>query len=237
MSVQHREVDFEVAGVNALLMRFGNQLDETLPSFLGAFREYLLSTYGDAIEQAVPAYTTMMVAYDPRQCGMYDLQQLLERALQEMKRKEPLARPRDSSIVEVPVIYGGDHGPDLASVAEQVQLSPEEVIALHSQTLYQVYALGFAPGFSYLGSLPETIRLPRRSTPRQKVPAGSVAIAEQQTAVYPHDSPGGWHIIGYSPMQWFNSAEDPMTPLQVGDQVRFVVMQANELAVWQESQT
>lgn len=235
MSVQHRDVEFEVAGVNGLLMRFTNQLDERLPSFLSAFREYLLSTYGGVIEQVVPAYTTMMIAYDPRQCRMYDLQQLLVRALQEINTKAQLMPPRESAIVKVPAIYGGQYGPDLELVAAQAQLTPEQVIKLHSETIYHVYALGFAPGFSYLGSLPEAIRLPRRSTPRQQIPAGSVAIAEQQTAVYPNDSPGGWHIIGFSPLQWFDCRQNPMTPLQVGDQVQFVVMQPEELATWQES--
>ena len=236
MSVQHRNVEFEVAGVNALLMRFGDQLDNQLPSFLSAFREYLLSTYGNVIESAIPAYTTMMVAYDPRQCRMYDLQQLLERALHEMQSQTAPRLQRTDNLVEIPVIYGGEYGPDLASVAAQAQLSEAEVIALHSETTYQVYALGFAPGFSYLGSLPKAIRLPRRSTLRPKIPAGSVAIAEQQTAVYPNESPGGWHIIGYSPMRWFDSSNDPMTPLQVGDQVRFVVIQPEDLASWQEYQ-
>ena len=236
MSVQYRNVEFEVAGVNALLIRFSNQLDDHLPGFLSDFREYLLSTYGNVIATAIPAYTTMMVTYDPRQCRMYDLQQLLERALHEMYSGALQRAPGTAKVVEVPVIYGGDYGPDLAAVAEQAQLSPADVIALHSTTLYRVYALGFAPGFSYLGTLPEAIRLPRRPTPRPKVPAGSVAIAEQQTAVYPNESPGGWHIIGYSPMRWFDCLNDPMTPLQVGDQVRFVSIQPDDVASWQERQ-
>ena len=105
MSVQQRNVEFEVAGVNALLMRFGDQLDTQLPSFLSAFREYLLNTYGNVIESAIPAYTTMMVAYDPRQCRMYDLQQLLERALHEMQNQAAPQLRHSANLVQIPVIY------------------------------------------------------------------------------------------------------------------------------------
>lgn len=237
MSVSQPDVEFEIAGVNAVLMRFSDHLDPELPAYLDALRHLLLNTYGDVIQQAVPAFTTMLVKYDPRQCRLYDLQLLLERAISEVDVATHTARHgRNAAVIEIPVVYGGDYGPDLDAVAEQAKLSRDEVIQLHSQTTYQVYAQGFAPGFSYLGSLPEAIRLPRRATPRERIPAGSVAIAEQQTAVYPNASPGGWHIIGFSPIRWFDVKKTPMTPVQVGDQVRFVVIQPEELKNWQEAQ-
>lgn len=237
MSAPHRDVRFEVAGVNAILMRFADQLDPQLPSYLSALREQLLATYGHVVLQAIPAYTTLLVEYDPRQCRMYDLQLQLERAVHELNHDDSVHSPHgERGVVEIPVVYGGDYGPDLDAVAKHAKLSRDEVIALHSETTYQVFAQGFAPGFSYLGSVPEAIRMPRRSTPRDKVPAGSVAIAEQQTAVYPQASPGGWHILGYSPLRWFDPDKTPMTPLQVGDEVRFVVIQADDLKDWQEAQ-
>ena len=237
MSVSQPDVQFEIAGVNAVLMRFSDQLDPQLPEYLGALRHWLLTTYGNVIQQAVPAFTTLLVKYDPRQCRLYDLQQLLERAVTEVDVAIYAAgQASQSTIIQVPVVYGGEHGPDLIAVAEQTNLSPEEVIQLHSQTTYQVYAQGFSPGFCYLGSLPEPIRVARHATPREVIPAGSVAIAEQQTAVYPYASPGGWHIIGFSPMRWFDTTQTPMTPVQVGDQVRFVVVQPDELKNWQGAQ-
>lgn len=234
MSFKRSKISFETAGVNALLMRFGNELDPELPAYLRALRQYLLHTYAAIVEQVIPAYTTVLVEYDPRQCRMYDLQLLLERAVDELDSGD--FKVEAAKTIDVPVVYGGQYGPDIEAVAKHAQCSVEEVIKLHSQASYQVYALGFAPGFSYLGALPDALRIPRLSTPRDEVPAGSVAIAEQQTAVYPQASPGGWHIIGYSPMQWFNPDKEIMTPLEVGDQVRFVVMQENELETWRASQ-
>lgn len=230
MSFKRPQVSFEIAGVNALLMRFDHQLEPQLADYLSALRTHLLSNYRQIIEQVVPAYTTLLVEYDPRQCRMYDLQQLLERALDDVTY--PPSSRANSQLVEVPVIYGGQHGPDLEAVAQRCKLSTAEVIRLHSETLYQVYAQGFAPGFSYLATLPEALHLPRLDSPREKVPAGSVAIAEQQTAVYPYESPAGWHIIGYSPIQWFDPAADPMTPVQVGDQVRFVSVDEKQAHAW-----
>lgn len=230
MSFNRPQVSFEIAGVNALLMRFGDQLEPQLADYLSAVRAHLLSQYSQIIEQVVPAYTTVLVEYDPRQCRMFDLQQLLERALDDVTY--PQSSQTKSQVLEVPVIYGGQHGPDLEAVARSCKLSTAEVIRLHSETIYQVYAQGFAPGFSYLGTLPKALHLPRLASPREKVAAGSVAIAEQQTAVYPYASPAGWHIIGYSPMQWFDPAADPMTPLQVGDQVRFVSVDEKQAQAW-----
>lgn len=230
MSSTRPQVSFEIAGVNALLVRFGEQLDPQLPAYLSALRHYLLQQHPQIIEQVVPAYTSFLVAYDPRQCRMYDLQLLIERALDEVAYTT--VANKSANLVEIPVIYGGEYGPDLDDVAQACKLSTDEVIRLHSETTYQVYAQGFAPGFSYLGQLPEALRIPRRDTPRQTVAAGSVAIAEQQTAVYPNDSPGGWHVIGYSPIQWFNPHAAQMTPVEVGDQVRFIAMDEKQLREW-----
>lgn len=229
MTLKLPSVTFELAGVNALLVRFGDELNPALPAFFKAFRNHLLSQYEAVIEQIVPAYTTLLITYDPRQCRMYDLQLLVERELNEVKFPVPVSTGR---CLKVPVIYGGKHGSDLAEVAAQCGLSESKVIELHSSATYEVFALGFAPGFGYLGPVHESLRLPRRSSPRARVAAGSVAIAEQQTSVYPSDSPAGWHILGYSPVRWFNPEATPMTPLQVGDQVQFVAMSEQQVEKW-----
>ncbi|RUO31506.1 allophanate hydrolase [Aliidiomarina sedimenti] len=233
MSFKRPDATFELAGVNAILVRFGNQLNSALPAYLSALRDHLLTRHPSIISQVVPAYTTILVEYDPRQCRMYDLQLLLEREL-EMVAFENTAQC--GKLVELPVVYGGEHGPDLTAVADACGLSEQAVIELHSGQDYQVYAQGFAPGFSYLAELPEQLRLPRLSTPRQKVAAGSVAIAEQQTAVYPYESPGGWHILGYTPITWFDPQASPMTPVEVGDRVRFKAVTVQQLDAWVKEQ-
>jgi KipI family sensor histidine kinase inhibitor len=122
---------------------------------------------------------------------------------------------------ELPVVYGGESGPDLGEVAERAGISPEEAVALHAAPTYHVYMLGFSPGFAYLGDLPQALQLPRRATPRARLPAGSVAIASDMTAIYPLESPGGWHLIGNTPVALWDMARRDEPLLMPGDQVRF----------------
>src|SRR5699024_4926794 len=128
----------------------------------------------------------------------------------------------NSRMVEIPVLYGGDYGPDLDLVAHRNQLSTEEVIRIHSERDYLVYMIGFAPGFPYVGGMDERIEAPRKENPRQSIPAGSVGIAGKQTGIYPFESPGGWQIIGRTPAQLFLPESNPPTLIQPGDRLRFV---------------
>jgi inhibitor of KinA len=130
-----------------------------------------------------------------------------------------LPEPRE---VEIPVCYGGDFGPDLREVAASRGLSPEQVIELHTSTSYLVYFLGFVPGFAYLGELPEALVTPRLGSPRKKVPAGSVGIAGNQTGVYPFETPGGWRLLGRTPLAMFRADREHLSVLSIGDRVRFV---------------
>jgi 5-oxoprolinase (ATP-hydrolysing) subunit B len=132
--------------------------------------------------------------------------------------------PVPVNVVEIPVRYGDAYGPDLPEVARACRRSEEEVVALHCEREYEVYFLGFQPGFAYLGDLHEQLRLPRREWPRAGVPAGSVAIAERMTGVYPARAPGGWHLIGRTPLQLFDVERDPPSLLLPGDRVRFVTV-------------
>jgi inhibitor of KinA len=125
-------------------------------------------------------------------------------------------------IIDIPVHYGGNDGPDLLVVADACSLSPAEVIALHTAQPFPVLMLGFMPGFPYLGGLPTRLHLPRRSTPRAYVPAGSIAIANDQTGIYPNQSPGGWHLLGRTTVQLFDPTRDPPSLLTPGDLVRFI---------------
>jgi inhibitor of KinA len=164
-----------------------------------------------------PAYNSLMVTFDACRVDHAEVESTL-RALGELAEATRAPKPRT---VEIPVCYGGEFGPDLEDVANAHGLGPAEVIELHASRTYHAYFLGFAPGFAYLGDLPEAIATPRLETPRKKVLAGSVGIAGMQTAVYPFATPGGWRLIGRTPLAVFRSDRKPMELITIGDQVRF----------------
>ena len=166
----------------------------------------------------MPTYRSLLVHYDPLRLGYDDVVHLVGEQLQRVG-EVPLP---ESRVVEVPTLYGGESGPDIAFVAEHNGLSVEEVIRIHSSVDYTVYMLGFTPGFPYLGGMSAAIATPRLETPRPRVPAGSVGLAGQQTGVYPIESPGGWRIIGRTPLVLFDPQRDPPALLAAGDRVRFV---------------
>ncbi len=170
------------------------------------------------IEEIIPSYRSLLVAYDPQLISFEDLTDQLkdiEKTLSGVKIPEHRR-------VEIPTLYGGEFGPDLDFVARHHGLTSEEVIRIHSSQDYLVYMLGFTPGFAYLGGNLEKIATPRLNTPRVEVPAGSVGIAENQTGIYPIESPGGWQIIGRTPLTLFNPFQPPHFLLMVGDMVRFI---------------
>ncbi|MCC5856309.1 MAG: 5-oxoprolinase subunit PxpB [Idiomarina sp.] len=211
--------EFMIAGVDAVLVKFGDNMNDALPAYLALFRDQVLSELAGVVTEVVPSYMTALVYYDARQIRMYDLEQWLERIAK--ATPWPADRKRELRTLEVPVCYGGEFGPDLERVAQQANLSTAAVIEKHVSAEYRVAALGFAPGFAYLSGLDESLATPRLSTPRKSIAAGSLGIAAQQTAVYPMAGPGGWNIIGQAVMTWFNPAQEPMTPVEVGDCVVF----------------
>ena len=169
-----------------------------------------------AIRDVVPAYAAVSVFYDPLHTSYDDI---AARLLAAVKSADSVAVPVERRTVEIAVRYDG---PDLAEVARATGLGDAEVVARHAAAEYRVYLLGFVPGFAYLGELDPALRLPRRSSPRTRVPAGSVAIAGAQTAVYPLATPGGWHLIGRTEERMWDVRRDPPALLAVGDRVRFV---------------
>jgi inhibitor of KinA len=140
---------------------------------------------------------------------------------------------RESRVVEIPVHYGGESGPDLDIVAKHNGLTPEEVVAIHSNGHYFVNMIGFAPGFPYIGGMSEKIATPRKSSPRLKIPAGSVGIAGKQTGIYPIETPGGWQIIGKTPLQLFRPDHDPPSLLKAGDKICFKPITLKEFREWE----
>ena len=164
-----------------------------------------------------PAYASLMVTFD---ACLTDSAQV-ETTLGKLEAQSEKARSSKPRTIEIPVCYGSEFGPDLEEVAKIHGLTQPEVIAQHSSQTYLAYFLGFAPGFAYLGDLPESIVTPRLETPRKTVPAGSVGIAGRQTGVYPFATPGGWRLIGRTPAKMFRSDRKPMTAISMGDRVKF----------------
>ena len=214
----HESPRFSPAGDQALVVELGDNID---PITNGRVR-----TLMDAVEAAkvrgifdlVPTYRSILVYYDPMRTTPSELQAtLIELDLNAEEQTSQNAR-----IVEVPTLYGGACGPDLEFVAEHAGLTPQEVIDIHSGADYQVYMMGFSPGFPYLGGMSERLTTPRLDTPRLAIPAGAVGIAESQTGIYPLVSPGGWRLIGRCPLKLFDPDAEPPSLLAAGDHVRFI---------------
>ncbi|MBN2033836.1 MAG: 5-oxoprolinase subunit PxpB [Deltaproteobacteria bacterium] len=216
-------------GDRALLVELG---DEISPSINRKVRELFLkldreSVHG--IKELVPAYRSLMIVYDPLAILLTALKEVVTR-LHGETHGPPIPEPKK---LDVPVVYGGRFGPDLQWVADFHGISPEEVVRYHVQPVYQVYMIGFTPGFPYLGEVPDAIATPRRETPRTVVPQGSVAIAQRQTGIYPVQSPGGWQILGWTPLRFFDAENWPPTPLEIGDRVKFFPIREKEIPDWQ----
>jgi inhibitor of KinA len=173
-----------------------------------------------------PAYCSILLKFDPILLRHEELQETLRSYIERMKKIE-LSEAR---LVEIPVCYGGEFGPDLKDVAELHGMTSESVIELHASTIYRVYFLGFAPGFAYLGELPAALVTPRLPSPRRSVSAGSVGIAGRQTGVYPIATPGGWRLLGRTPVAMFQPSRAQMSLLAIGDRVRFVPISPEQFA-------
>lgn len=213
----------------ALLVELG---DEISPSVNKRVRELFVSLDQQGITgviDLIPSYRSVLVIYDPLQISISELENLIAKTHKSM---DPAQIPGPKTI-DIPVVYGDDYGPDLEWVAEYHNIAPQEVIRLHSKHTYQVYMIGFTSGFPYLGEVPGALFTPRRETPRTHVPKGSVAIAQKQTGIYPVQSPGGWHIIGWTPVTLFDPQADPPSLLEMGDRVRFHAITAEEMVKWQ----
>jgi KipI family sensor histidine kinase inhibitor len=205
------------AGEAALIAYLGETSSPEVSARVQALGDALGERLDDVLVDLVPSYASLLVIFDPLRCDHYHISQTLRECAAGLADS-----PRASGqLIEIPVYYHPHSGEDLESLARQKGMSWEEIAAIHSAQEYRVYAIGFAPGFAYLGDVDERIAAPRLSTPRQAVPRGAVAIADRQTAVYPAVSPGGWNLIGRSPLRMFNADATPPMPVHVGDRVRF----------------
>ena len=208
----------EPQGDSALLVRMGDQIDPGVNRQVHALFHELDNKPLDGYMESIPGYCTLLVKYDPLKNGYAEIKKWVKKTLSRSNKFSP-GKPK---VIEVPVFYGGEQGPDLEDVAKLHHLSVEDVIRLHSRETYTVYFIGFLPGFPYLGPLDPELETPRLETPRRVVKAGSVGIAGKQTGIYPLDSPGGWRIIGWTPMKLFDPAWEPPARFSAGDAVKFV---------------
>jgi len=205
------------AGENALILYLGEEAGPAVAARVQAATAAVERRLGDDLVDLVPSYASLLILYAALRTDHLSVSHRVRACLHALGD----AAASTGNRVVLPVYYHPEAGEDLESLAAHAGLAVDEVIALHSGVEYRVYAIGFAPGFAYLGQVDERIAAPRLATPRKHVPRGAVAIAERQTAVYPSESPGGWNLIGRCPVRMFDPAADPVMPVAVGDRVRF----------------
>lgn len=210
-------------GDQAILASFGDRVDRELNRRARRLATGVEAARAEGAPFGVPVvgYASVLVPYDLEAVTLEEATAELERVIERLGDRPTDARGRPR-LVEIPTRYGGRDAEDLPVVAEMTGLTPERIVELHASTVYDVFMLGFAPGFAYLGILPAAIAVPRRPTPRPRVPAGSVAIAERQTGVYPVETAGGWHLIGRTDQRLWDARREPPALLAPGDRVRFV---------------
>ncbi len=211
-----REPRFLPSGDTALVVEFGEDIDRALSAAAIGLAERIRVAGLGGVTETVPTFRSLLVHYDPLATSAARLTGQISGLM-----GGTVAAPASGRLWRIAACHDTEFAPDLAEVATQAGLTPDEAIALHGAARYHVYMIGFLPGFPYLGDLPEALRLPRRETPRVKVPAGSLAIAAAMTAVYPNESPGGWHLIGRTPVPLFDARAEPPALLRPGDAVVF----------------
>lgn len=212
-------------GDRAISIDFGQVIDPTINRHIRQTIERIKELQLDGIIELVPTYCALLVEYDAMLYSYSEICNIIEPTLEEGMTN---TTNELVTVVEVPTVYGGEFGPDLRFVASHNHLSEDEVISIHSGTDYLVYMLGFIPGFTYLGGMDPRIATPRLSSPRTLIPAGSVGIAGEQTGTYPSDSPGGWQIIGRTPVTMYDMSKAQAALLKAGDYVRYVPIDESE---------
>lgn len=208
----------KITGDTSVAIVFGDEISEEINTKIRAFDTALNDEQIDGVYETVPTYCTLTIHYAPEVIRFQELKAKLETMLAVAHK----AQKMNPVIIEIPVLYGGEYGPDLAYVAQYNHMTPEEVIRIHSEAEYLIYMLGFTPGFSYMGGMDERIATPRLKSPRVLIPAGSVGIAGKQTGIYPIDSPGGWQLIGRTPVHLYDAERDTPILLDAGLHVKFI---------------
>ncbi len=216
------EVRLQPASDQSLLIYFGERITLEAHQRVRKFLRLLESEPVAGVRNLHPAYCSVLIDFDALKSSHEDLEVILRDYLGRLDRPA-LPEPRQ---MEIPTCYGGEFGPDLNELASSHGMTPNQVVELHASATYVVYFLGFVPGFAYLGGLPESLATPRLDSPRRNTPPGSVGIADNQTGVYPFDTPGGWRLIGRTPIAMFRPDRGTMSFLAIGDRVRFTPISA-----------
>lgn len=216
----------EPVNESTCIVYFGDQICDETAGLVKQATDSIRESLSDVITDLVPSYTSLLVCYDLERIDRFGIRARLRQALEQT----PAAAQDDlsSQSLELPVYYGREVGLDLDDVCEFSGLPAEEVIRIHSEQTYRVYAIGFSPGFAFLGSTDPRIAIPRKSTPRLKVPVGSVGIAGTQTAIYPSATPGGWQIVGRTPSKMVDWDSESLALAQIGDRVKFRAIDRDE---------
>jgi KipI family sensor histidine kinase inhibitor len=209
-------MNFKIASVDSLVIYFGNEISEDIAIKVQKAYLSLKSLNLEGIIEIIPSYASIYILFDIFKYDYYSFVEILKNSINLNYEDN-----RTKSIINIDVYYAQEVGLDLQDMSLKTNLSIERIIEIHSSKLYDVYAIGFAPGFAFLASVDNQIAMPRLSSPRKSVPKGSVAIADTQTAVYPQQSPGGWNIIGRTAMELFDKNLEKLSPLSVGYKVKF----------------
>jgi len=215
---------FRLLGDRGLLIEYGDVIDPSINDRVRRLGLALEKTKLHGVIEYSGTYCSLILSYDPGITSVARLKQ----AVGELEANLPAMDVPEPAVMRIPVCYGGEYGPDIGYVAEYNRLNRDEVISLHSEPLYRIYMLGFTPGYPYLGGLPERLHTPRLSTPRTEVPAGSVGIANAQTGIYSIASPGGWRLIGRTPVKLFSARRERPILLKAGDHLRFYPISPSE---------
>lgn len=205
------------AGDSSILIEFGREISPDINHRIAATVQLIRAQQIEGITDMIPSFCALLINYDPRVLTYAQLRGRLEQLL----KVEVNTGAQKKRVYEIPVCYGGAFGPDLQNIADHAGLTPDEVIRIHSAPDYLIYMLGFLPGFCYLGGLDERIHTPRLANPRLKIPAGSVGIGGSQTGIYPIDSPGGWQLMGSTPVKTYDPERNPAILVEAGEYIHF----------------
>lgn len=219
--------NIDMVSNQACLLTFSQVISEATSNYIAQVTQQLTKLAG--IVDLVPSYTTLLVVFDDDHFDRFAIFKTIRQTIEAIDPND--FSVKDQREVVIPVYYGKEVGPDIEDVAKHCHLSIDEIIQRHSETIYRAYAIGFTPGFAFLGNTPDELHVPRKTTPRLKVPIGSVALAENQTAVYPSVTPGGWQIIGRTPVNLIDWGSENLALIAMGDSVRFEPISRDEFLV------
>ena len=220
----YKKVKYLTSGDKALVIEFGDSIEEKINSQIISLTLVMKKENILGIIETIPTYRSLMVIYEPMIIELDDLINKVKSLILKMDEM----KLSDAKVIQIPTIYGGEYGPDIEFVAKHNMISIDEVIKIHTSVEYLIYMIGFTPGFPYLGGMNDKIAAPRLQTPRNEIPIGSVGIAGTQTGIYPIQSPGGWQLIGRTPVKLYDSSRKEPVLLNAGDYIKFVQINEEE---------